>query len=48
MSAADQNHSRAAQLKCLSDPTVSLSVWIFRLRRPAPFVGLPLEQRNDS
>ena len=28
MSAGDQNYSRAAKFKCLSDPTVQLSVWI--------------------
>jgi hypothetical protein len=28
MSAGDQNYSRAAQFKCLSDSTVPLSVWI--------------------
>jgi hypothetical protein len=28
MSAGDQNRSRGAQFKCLSDPTVPLSVWI--------------------
>ena len=32
MSAGDQNYSRAAQSKCLSDPTVPLSVWILQLR----------------
>jgi hypothetical protein len=28
MRAGDQNYSRAGQFKCLSDPTVPLSVWI--------------------
>jgi len=28
MSAGDQNYSRAAQFKCLSNPTVPLSVWV--------------------
>jgi|SRR5580704_9707535 hypothetical protein len=30
MNAGDQNYSRVAQSKCLSDPAVSLSVWIVR------------------
>jgi|SRR5580704_10118093 hypothetical protein len=28
MSAGDQNYPRAAEFKCLSDPTILLSVWI--------------------
>lgn len=43
MSAGDQNHSRAAQFKCLSDPTVPLSVWIVPITAARPFIGFSLE-----
>jgi hypothetical protein len=48
MSAGDQNYSRAAQFKCLSDPTVPLSVWIVPITPTRPLIGFLLEQRNDS
>jgi hypothetical protein len=48
MSAGDQNHSRAAQFKCLSDPTVPLSVWIVPITAASPFIRFPLEQRNST
>jgi hypothetical protein len=48
MSAGDQNYSRAAQFKCLSDPTVPLSVWIVPITAAKPFIGFPLGQRNDT
>ena len=45
MSAGDQNYSRAAKFKCLSDPTVPLSVWIVPITAARPFIGFHLEQR---
>ena len=45
MSAGDQNYSRAAQFKCLSDPAVPLSVWIVpivTITAARPFMGFPL------
>ena len=42
MSAGDQNYSRAAQFKCLSDSTVPLSVWIVpSTARPDLVLDLP-------
>lgn len=41
MSAGDQNYSRAAQFKCLSDSTVPLSVWIVRHSRNIRFPQTP-------
>ena len=48
MSAGDQNYSRAALFKCLSDPTVPLSVWILQLRHAQALYKICLGQRNDS
>ena len=36
MSAGDQSYSRAAHFKCLSDPTVPLSVWIVPITAARP------------
>ena len=42
MSAGDQNYSRAAQFKCLSGPTVPLSVWIVPITAASPFSRRPV------
>ena len=41
MSAGDQNYSRAAQFKCLSDSTVPLSVWIVQITAARPCTRFP-------
>jgi hypothetical protein len=41
MSAGDQNYSRAAQYKCLSDSTVPLSVWIVQITAARPCTRFP-------
>jgi len=48
MSAGDQNYSRAAQFKCLSDSTVPISVWIVPSRRAQTLYKICLEQKNDN
>jgi hypothetical protein len=48
MSAGDQNYSRAAQFKCLSDSAVPLSVWIVQITAARPCTRFPQHKSVET